>query len=61
MSAAYSGTHPPQESPGTAVGKRPITSWRNGDILRSAQNLPPVVTVNPICFAGRDRHAAPSK
>jgi hypothetical protein len=29
-----------------------MMSWRNGDIFRSAQNLVPVVTVNPSCFAG---------
>jgi len=33
MSAAYSGTHPPQESPGTAVGRRPMT----------ARNVEPIV------------------
>jgi hypothetical protein len=29
-STAYCGTHPPQESPGTAIGRRPMMSWRNG-------------------------------
>lgn len=29
-----------------------MMSCRNGDILRSAQYLLPVVTVRPSCFAG---------
>jgi hypothetical protein len=48
---SYSTTHPVQAPSGTAVGSRAMMSWRKGDIFRSAQNLLPVVTVSPICFA----------
>jgi len=47
-STAYCGTHPPQESPGTAIGRRPMMSWRNGGPGhqgRGAGRMQPMATI----------------